>query len=71
LTGACGTDHCVTCSDEAVPLRVVDVLPGGLALCGGDVEVMVDLVGEVAAGETLLVHAGVAIAKVEGAELAT
>jgi hydrogenase maturation factor len=58
----CDDGHCVTCSDEGVPMRVVAVREG-LALCDGDVEVMTDLVGEVNAGEELLVHAGVAIAR--------
>jgi hydrogenase maturation factor len=61
----CGDGHCVTCSDEGVPLRVVDVREPGVALCSGDVEVMTDLVGDVSAGDELLVHAGVAIARLE------
>jgi hydrogenase maturation factor len=36
---------------------------GGLAICDGDVEVMTDLVGSVEAGDELLVHAGVALAR--------
>jgi hydrogenase maturation factor len=59
----CGDGHCVTCSDEGVSLRVVEVRDGRLALCEGDVEVMTDLVGDVDAGEELLVHAGVAISR--------
>jgi hydrogenase maturation factor len=62
---SCDDGHCVTCSDEAVELRVVDVRPDGIALCDGGVEVMTDLVGEVRAGDAVLVHAGVAIARVE------
>jgi hydrogenase maturation factor len=64
---SCGDDHCITCSDEAVPMRVVEPRPGALALCeggGGASEVMVDLVGSVAPGDELLVHAGVALARV-------
>ena len=59
----CDGDHCVTCSDEAVPMRVVEVRADGTALCDGDVEVMTDLVGAVAPGDELLVHAGTAIAR--------
>jgi hydrogenase maturation factor len=59
----CDDDHCVTCSDEGVPMRVVEVRGSGIALCEGDVEVMTDLVGQVTAGEDLLVHAGVALAR--------
>ena len=59
----CGDDHCVTCSDEAVALRIVEVRADGTALCDGEVEVMTDLVGAVAPGDELLVHAGAAIAR--------
>jgi hydrogenase maturation factor len=62
----CGADHCVTCSDEAQPMRVVSLEPCALASCvdrdGGTSEVMMDLVGAVAVGDVVLVHAGVAIA---------
>ena len=59
----CSDAHCITCSDEAVPMRVVEVRGDGTALCDGDVEVMTALVGEVAPGDELLVHAGAAIAR--------
>jgi hydrogenase expression/formation protein HypC len=62
---SCDENHCVTCSDEAVPLRVVALRGEGVALCEGEVEVMTDLVGEVSAGEELLVHAGVALARAD------
>jgi hydrogenase maturation factor len=55
--------HCTTCSDEGVPMRVVEVCAGRIALCEGDVEVMTDLVPDVAPGDELLVHAGVALAR--------
>lgn len=63
--------HCVTCSDEAVPMRVVEVREAdGTAVCrdggGAESEVMVDLVAPVAPGERLLVHAGVALAREAG-----
>jgi hydrogenase maturation factor len=61
---SCDEGHCITCSDEGVPMRVVELRGPALALCDGDVEVMTDLVGEVDAGDELLVHAGVAIARV-------
>jgi hydrogenase expression/formation protein HypC len=60
----CGSTHCVTCADEAVPLRVVAVSAGALALCERDVEVMTELVGSVEIGDVLLVHAGVALGRV-------
>jgi hydrogenase maturation factor len=45
-------------------MTVTAVQPGALALCERDVEVMTDLVGSVEPGDVLLVHAGVAIARV-------
>jgi hydrogenase expression/formation protein HypC len=66
---ACASDHCVTCADEANPLRVIEPGADGLALCtdgeGSREEVMVDLVGTVEPGDVLLVHAGVALTRVE------
>jgi hydrogenase maturation factor len=59
--------HCVTCADEAVPMRVVEVHADGIAVCAGDggvEDVMTDLVAPVAPGETLLVHAGAALGRV-------
>jgi hydrogenase maturation factor len=53
--------HCVTCSDEGVPMRVTEVLDDRV-LCD-DVEVMTELVGQVERGDELLVHAGVALVK--------
>lgn len=62
----CGSDHCITCSDEGVPMRVLERQPDGLALCadetGAQTTVMTDLVGPLDAGDVVLVHAGVALA---------
>jgi hydrogenase maturation factor len=58
---SCADDHCITCSDEAAPMRVVEVRADGTALCDGAVEVMTDLVGAVEPGDAVLVHAGVAL----------
>jgi hydrogenase maturation factor len=63
MTGDDG--HCVTCSDEGVELRVLEARADGIAVCEGEVEVMTDLVGAVEAGDAVLVHAGVAIARVD------
>ena len=60
----CEDGHCVTCSDEGTPMVVVEARDDGLAVCDGG-EVMTDLVGTVAPGDALLVHAGVAIARLE------
>jgi hydrogenase maturation factor len=59
----CDDGHCVTCSDEGVPMRVISLTPDGTALCDGEVEVMTELVGDVEPGEELLVHAGVALVR--------
>ena len=61
----CDSLHCVTCSDEALPLRVTEVRET-TAVCEEDVEVMTDLVGNVGVGDLLLVHAGVALARLDG-----
>ena len=59
--------HCITCSDEAVPLRVLKVdADRELALCedadGERTTVEIALVLPVAPGDEVLVHAGTAIA---------
>ena len=59
---SCDDAHCVTCADEGVPMTVQDVREDGIAVCDGG-EVMVDLVAPVKAGDTVLVHAGVALAR--------
>ncbi|MEA2245819.1 MAG: hydrogenase expression/formation protein HypC [Solirubrobacteraceae bacterium] len=58
--------HCVTCSDEGLDMRVLAVDEArGLALCEGLAgersSVEIGLVGTVAPGDTLLVHAGTAL----------
>jgi len=61
-----GDTHCITCSDEGVPMRVLEVQPDGIARCeadGTESDVMVDLVAPVARGDNVLVHAGVALAR--------
>ena len=63
MTADCNDRHCVTCSDEAVPLTVREIRDDGTALCDDGVEVMTALVGEVEPGDVVLVHAGAAIAK--------
>jgi len=65
--------HCVTCADEGVAMRVVAVdAERGLALCaapGGERQsVEIALVGPVAPGDLLLVHAGTALAALDPAE---
>lgn len=60
----CTDDVCITCGDVAVPVRVVRLLPGDLAVVevdGQEEEISVALVSA-EVGATLLVHAGEAIA---------
>jgi hypothetical protein len=64
----CAGSHCITCSDAADEMTVVAVdRDRGLALCddgaGRRASVETLLVGDAAAGERLLVHAGTAIAR--------
>lgn len=59
----CGTDQCITCGDVAVEVRVVRLLPGGLAdvdTGAGTERVSVALVSA-GVGDTILVHAGEAL----------
>ena len=66
LIAGCSTDTCVTCSDTAVAVRVVALLDDDLAVVdtgAGTEEVSVGLVSAVV-GDTILVHAGEAIAVV-------
>jgi hydrogenase assembly chaperone HypC/HupF len=71
VTGACDDHHCITCGDDGVPMRVLRVdAARGLALCAGEADgahstVEVALVGDVAPGDALLVHAGTALTKLE------
>ena len=62
----CHDDVCVTCSDTAVPVTVVRLLEDGLAVVetgSGEEEVSVAFV-PARVGDTVLVHAGEAIAVV-------
>lgn len=63
-------DTCITCGDVAIPLEVVSVGADG-ARCrtadGATELVAVDLIGPVHAGDRVLVHAGVALLRLEGA----
>jgi hydrogenase expression/formation protein HypC len=60
----CHDDVCITCSDVAVPVTVMELLDDGLAIVdtsAGAEEISVALV-TAAVGDTVLVHAGEAIA---------
>jgi hydrogenase expression/formation protein HypC len=65
----CADGHCVTCSDEGVPMRVLRLdAARGLALCEDDggtrSTVEVALVDRAEPGDTLLVHAGTALIRI-------
>ncbi|WP_412537733.1 HypC/HybG/HupF family hydrogenase formation chaperone [Longispora sp. K20-0274] len=67
----CHDDVCVTCSDQAVPVRIVELLDDGLALVDpgeheGLEEISVALV-TARVGDTVLVHAKEAIAVLRAA----
>jgi hydrogenase expression/formation protein HypC len=64
----CHDDVCITCSDEAVAVTVLRLLPDELAIVdtgSGEEEVSVALVSA-GVGDTILVHAKEAIAVVGG-----
>jgi hydrogenase maturation factor len=72
---ACRTQHCITCGDVGDPSTVVAVdRDRQLALCAGaDGErstVEIALVAPVVPGDLLLVHAGTAIARLDGQAVA-
>jgi hydrogenase maturation factor len=62
-------EGCITCGDEGVPMRILRIdAERELALCASEAEarstVEIALVQPVAEGDTVLVHAGTAIARV-------
>lgn len=68
----CTSDHCITCGDDGVPMRVLRIdAERGLALCvdddGDKSTVEIALVEPVAPGDSVLVHAGVALVTLEQA----
>jgi hydrogenase expression/formation protein HypC len=65
----CHGDVCVTCSDEAVPVRVVRLLAANLAVVdtGRSLEEVSVALVDAAVGDTILVHAKEAIARLGGA----
>ena len=72
LEPSCGSEHCITCGDDGVPMTVLALdADRGLALCSDEAAkhhtVETALVEPVAPGDRLLVHAGTAIASLTGA----
>lgn len=66
--GCIDPHHCITCSDEGVPMRVLTIDDTGLARCrdehGVVTDVMTALVDSLRPGETVLVHAGTALTRI-------
>ncbi len=62
----CYGEVCITCSDQAVPVRIVELLDDGLALVdtGQSLEHVSIALVTAAVGDTVLVHAKEAIAVV-------
>ncbi len=71
LYGSCTLDHdgCVTCGDLAIPVLVKEI-QGNEALCedryGQQISVVLDFVDNVRPGDILLVHLGIALARIQG-----
>jgi hydrogenase maturation factor len=68
VTLDCHSDHCITCSDEGVPMTVLCIDDDRvLALCedaeGGRSSVEIELVAPLEPGASVLVHAGVALVR--------
>ena len=65
MTAECHDDVCITCSDQLLAVVVTEVDgPAGIArgtIDGSEVEVGIDLLDGVTAGEVLLCHGGVAL----------
>jgi hydrogenase maturation factor len=72
---ACTDEHCITCGDVAVEVRVI-MADGARELAMGHdesgvaTEIDTMLVGPVTPGDRLLVHAGTAIARIEAEQAA-
>ena len=63
----CRDDVCITCSDQAVEVTIVELLADRLAVVDNAETVSVALV-EAGVGDRILVHAGEAIAKLNPRE---
>ena len=68
---ACHDEVCITCSDQAVAVRILELHPGDLATvdtAAGPEEISVALVDAVV-GDVVLVHAKEAIARLDPGSL--
>jgi hydrogenase expression/formation protein HypC len=68
MTGECHDDVCITCSDTAVQVKVLELLADGMAAVdtGSGVETVSVALVSAQVGDTVLVHAREAIAVVVG-----
>jgi hydrogenase expression/formation protein HypC len=69
VTLECHSDHCITCADEGTPMTVLRIDEDRmLALCADDEgeksSIEIALV-DVRAGDSVLVHAGVALTRLD------
>lgn len=64
----CHDEVCITCSDQALPVRIVELLADDLALVdtGSSLEQVSVALVDAGVGDTVLVHAKEAIAVVPG-----
>jgi hypothetical protein len=73
MSTECHNEVCITCSDQLLAMVVIEVDEGaGIArgtIDGSAVEVGIDLLDGVAAGEVLLCHGGVALQRGAPAEV--
>lgn len=71
LYGSCvlSDDGCTTCGDVAVPVRVLAIGADGTGTCkdrlGAKAEIQLDFTPGVSPGDVVMVHMGIAIAKVD------
>jgi hydrogenase expression/formation protein HypC len=67
VTLECHSDHCITCGDEGIPMTVLKLdEERSLALCqaeGGDKSTVEIALVEAQPGDSVLVHAGVALVR--------
>ena len=60
---SCGSEHCITCGDDGVPMRVLRIRDD-LGLCedeSGEHHTVELALVDAGAGDQVLVHAGVAL----------
>jgi hydrogenase expression/formation protein HypC len=67
VTLECHSEHCITCGDEGIPMTVLKLdEERSLALCqaeGGDKSTVEIALVEAQPGDSVLVHAGVALVR--------